>query len=98
MICSMTCSRRAVLQFAAGAVASPSFPLIAHAQSYPTRPIRWMVPFPPGGATDVVARVVSQWLSERLGQPVVIENRGGAGGNIACSRSSMRRRTATPCC
>jgi tripartite-type tricarboxylate transporter receptor subunit TctC len=78
----MTCSRRAVLQSAAGAVASPLIALTARAQSYPARPIRWVVPFPPGGATDVVARVVSQWLSERLGQPVVIENRGGAGGNI----------------
>jgi tripartite-type tricarboxylate transporter receptor subunit TctC len=78
----MPCSRRAVLQSAAGAVALPLFPLTARAQSYPTRPIRWVVPFPPGGATDVVARVVSQWLSERFGQPVVIENRGGAGGNI----------------
>jgi tripartite-type tricarboxylate transporter receptor subunit TctC len=78
----MTCSRRAVLQSAAGAVASPLIALTARAQSYPARPIRWVVPFPPGGATDLVARVVSQWLSERLGQPVVIENRGGAGGNI----------------
>jgi tripartite-type tricarboxylate transporter receptor subunit TctC len=78
----MICSRRAVLQSAASAVASPLIALTARAQSYPARPIRWVVPFPPGGATDVVARVVSQWLSERLGQPVVIENRGGAGGNI----------------
>jgi tripartite-type tricarboxylate transporter receptor subunit TctC len=82
MTCSMTCSRRAVLQSAAGAVVSQLVPRVARAQSYPTRPIRWVVPFPPGGATDVVARVVSQWLSERFGQPVVIENRGGAGGNI----------------
>jgi len=82
MTCSMTCSRRAILQSAAGAVALPFFPFAARAQTYPTRPIRWVVPFPPGGATDVVARVVSQWLSERFGQPVVIENRGGAGGNI----------------
>jgi tripartite-type tricarboxylate transporter receptor subunit TctC len=81
MVCSMTCSRRAVLQSSAGAVAS-LFSLTARAQSYPARPIGWVVPFPPGGATDVVARLVSQWLSERFGQPVVIENRGGAGGNI----------------
>jgi tripartite-type tricarboxylate transporter receptor subunit TctC len=82
MVRSMVCSRRIVLQSAAGAVVSPLFSTTARAQSYPARPIRWVVPFPPGGATDVVARVVSQWLSERFGQPVVIENRGGAGGNI----------------
>jgi tripartite-type tricarboxylate transporter receptor subunit TctC len=53
------------------------------ADPYPTRPVHWIVPFPPGGATDVVARIVGQWLSEHLGQQVVIDNRGGAGGNIA---------------
>jgi tripartite-type tricarboxylate transporter receptor subunit TctC len=53
------------------------------ADPYPTRPVHWIVPFPPGGATDVVARIMAQWLSEHLGQQVVIENRGGAGGNIA---------------
>jgi tripartite-type tricarboxylate transporter receptor subunit TctC len=53
------------------------------AEPYPTRPVHWVVPFPPGGATDVVARIMAQWLSEHLGQQVVIENRGGAGGNIA---------------
>jgi tripartite-type tricarboxylate transporter receptor subunit TctC len=78
----MICTRRTVLQTAAGAVALPLFSRVARAQSYPTRPVRWVVPFAPGGATDVVARVVSQWLSEHFGQPVVIENRGGAGGNI----------------
>src|SRR5215510_5121241 len=78
----MICSRRTVLQSAAAAVVSQLVPLRARAQPYPARPIRWVVPFPPGGATDVLARVVSQWLSERLGQPLVIENRGGAGGNI----------------
>ena len=53
------------------------------ADPYPTRPVHWIVPFPPGGATDVVARIMGQWLSDHLGQQVVIENRGGAGGNIA---------------
>jgi tripartite-type tricarboxylate transporter receptor subunit TctC len=53
------------------------------ADPYPTRPVHWVVPFPPGGATDVVARIMSQWLSDHLGQQVVIDNRGGAGGNIA---------------
>jgi tripartite-type tricarboxylate transporter receptor subunit TctC len=78
----MIWSRRSVLQLATGAAALTLLAGVARPQSYPARPIRWVVPFPPGGATDVVARLVSQWLSERLGQPVVIENRGGAGGNI----------------
>ncbi len=55
-----------------------------YAQTYPNRPIRFVVPFPPGGGTDVVARIVGPKLSERLGQPVVIENRAGAGGNVGC--------------
>jgi len=78
----MSWSRRTMLQLATGAAVLPLISRVARSQSYPARPIRWVVPFPPGGATDVVARIVSQWLSERLGQPVVIENRGGAGGNI----------------
>jgi tripartite-type tricarboxylate transporter receptor subunit TctC len=78
----MAWSRRTMLQLATGAASLPLISRVARSQSYPARPIRWVVPFPPGGATDVVARLVSQWLSERLGQPVVIENRGGAGGNI----------------
>ena len=78
----MSWPRRTVLQVATGAGALPLLSRVTRAQAYPARPIRWVVPFPPGGATDVVARLVSQWLSERLGQPVVIENRGGAGGNI----------------
>ena len=54
----------------------------AQAQTWPAKPIRLMVPFPPGGSTDIVARIVAQKLSERLGQPIVIENRGGAGGTL----------------
>src|SRR5262245_3016498 len=79
---AMSWSRRTMLQLATGAAVVPLVSCVARAQSYPMRPIRWVVPFPPGGATDVVARLISQWLSDRLGQPVVIENRGGAGGNI----------------
>ena len=63
----------------------------ARAQQYPERPIRVIVPFAPGGATDIVARVVSQNMSQRLGQPMVVENRAGAGGNIgsdACAKAA----------
>src|SRR5262245_61296284 len=78
----MRLSRRAVLHVAAGALALPAVSRFALAQSYPSRPLRWIVPFPPGGPTDQVARPMAQLLSERLGQPVVIDNRPGAGSNI----------------
>ena len=65
--------------FCAAAVLHASF---AGAQAWPTKPIRLMVPFPPGGSTDIVARIVAQKLAERLGQPIVIENRGGGGGTL----------------
>jgi tripartite-type tricarboxylate transporter receptor subunit TctC len=74
--------RRRFLRLAAGAAALPAVSRFAWAQAYPTRPVRLIVPFPPGGATDIVARIVGQWLSERLGQPFVIEHRPGAGTNI----------------
>ena len=68
---------------AAGAVALPAVLCIARAQAYPARPVRVIVGFPPGGVADMLARLIGQWLSERFGQPFVIENRPGAGGNIA---------------
>jgi tripartite-type tricarboxylate transporter receptor subunit TctC len=74
--------RRRFLHLAAGAAALPFAPSIARAQAYPSRPVRLVVGFPPGGPTDIAARPMGQWLSERLGQQFVIENRPGAGSNI----------------
>jgi tripartite-type tricarboxylate transporter receptor subunit TctC len=79
----MTLSRRAVLQLAAGAAALAAAPRSARAQAYPGRPVRLIVPYPPGGGTDLAARLIGQWLSERLGQQFVIVNRSGAASNIA---------------
>ena len=79
----MKLSRRTFLHLAAGAAALPALPRLARAQTYPTRPVHLIVGWPPGGAADLVARVIGQPLSERLGQPFIIENRPGAGSNIA---------------
>jgi tripartite-type tricarboxylate transporter receptor subunit TctC len=76
-------ARRQFLHLAAGTAALPAMPRIARAQAYPTRPVRLIVGLPPGGGADTQARLMGQWLSERLGQPFIIENRPGAGTNIA---------------
>jgi tripartite-type tricarboxylate transporter receptor subunit TctC len=75
--------RRQFLRLAAGAAAFPTVPRIARAQAYPTRPVRIIVGYAAGGAADTVARMIGQWLSEHLGQQFVIDNRPGAGSNIA---------------
>jgi len=78
----MKLPRRQFLHLAAGAAALPFVSRFAWAQSYPTRPVRIIVGFTAGGVNDTLARLIGQWLSERLGQPFIIENRPGAGGNV----------------
>jgi tripartite-type tricarboxylate transporter receptor subunit TctC len=79
----MNSSRRHFLYLATATVASPAVVRMAWAQAYPARPVRILVGFAAGGATDVAGRLIGQWLSDRLGQPFVVENRPGAGGNLA---------------
>ncbi len=78
----MKLPRRHFLHLAAGAAALPVVSRLARAQAYPSRPVRIIVGFAPGGGNDIHARLIGAWLSERLGQPFVIENRPGAGSNI----------------
>jgi tripartite-type tricarboxylate transporter receptor subunit TctC len=79
----MKLPRRNFLHLTAGAAALPAVSRIAKAQAYPSRSVRWIIGFPPGGGADTVARIMGPWLSERLGQQVIIENRPGASSNIA---------------
>jgi tripartite-type tricarboxylate transporter receptor subunit TctC len=79
----MKLPRRKFLHLAAGAASLPALPRYASALDYPTRPVHWIIGFPPGGGADIVARIMGAWLAERLGQQVIIENRPGAGTNIA---------------
>ena len=78
----MKLPRRTVLQMAAGAAALAAKSRVARSQSYPTRPVHWIVSFTAGGPNDTVARIIGQYLAERLGQQFVIENKVDAGGNI----------------
>jgi tripartite-type tricarboxylate transporter receptor subunit TctC len=77
----MKLSRRTVVELTAGA-ALAALPRAATTQSYPLRPVHIMLGFPPGGSSDVIGRLMAQWLSERLGQPFIFDNRPGAGSNI----------------
>ena len=83
----MKLPRRTFLHLAASAAALPAVSHVAWAQTYPSRPVRWIVGYLPGGPNDVVARLIGQWLSERLGQPFIVENRPGAGTNMPPRRS-----------
>jgi tripartite-type tricarboxylate transporter receptor subunit TctC len=78
----MKLPRRSFLHLAAGAAALPALPRIARAQAYPSRPVRIVAPTAPGGAPDIIARLIGPWLSQRLGQQFVVENRPGSGNNI----------------
>src|SRR6516164_11039616 len=79
----MKFSRRLFVHIAAATTALPALPRLAWAEAYPSRPVHLIVGFPPGGAADLISRLIGQWLSERLGQQIVVENRAGASSNIA---------------
>ena len=79
----MTVHRRRFLRLAGAAVALPAVSRGALAQAYPSRPVKFIIGYPPGGSADITARLIAQFLGERLGQPFVVESRAGAGTNIA---------------
>src|SRR6516164_5515631 len=80
---TMKLSRRQLLHRAAGTIVLPAVSRFAWAQTYPSRPVRWIIGFSPGGTTDIISRLVTQHLAEQLGQPFIIESRPGGGTNIA---------------
>src|SRR5215204_5948503 len=94
----MRLPRRQFLRFGAAAVAAPALPRLACAQVWPSRVVRLIVGFPPGGGADSAARIAAGRLSEVWGQQVVVENKGGAGGNIAHDTAAHAAPMATPCC
>ena len=79
----MNTTRRHIFQLAGGALALPALTRLAMAQSYPVRPVKFMVGFSPGGPNDILGRIAADWLTKRLGQPFEVENRSGRSGNIA---------------
>src|SRR5262245_22192140 len=87
----MKLPRRQFLHLAAGTAALPFAPNVAKAQAYPARPIMMIVPFPPGGSTDVIARFIAERIRGPLGQPIVIENIGGADGSVGVGRAARAR-------
>jgi tripartite-type tricarboxylate transporter receptor subunit TctC len=89
--------RRQFLHLAAGVAALPALSRMARAQNYPSRPVRIIVTVAAGGGADITARLIAQWLSERLGQQFIVENRSGGSGNIGTEAVVGRPPTATPC-